>query len=136
MRGDQHLDMVIIGAGIGGVTTLYYARRAGLSALALEKQNVVGGLWAKLPAWQDIQNNRYDWALGNLPIEGEDSASVTANIRAWVRVRPARPLLRTCGTTRRMGLSIAEVDDADPKTEARRRRHPWTGQDADARYVR
>jgi len=84
MQGVERLDVVIIGAGIGGITALYYAKRAGLSALVLEKQDVVGGLWARLPAWQDIQNNRYDWALGNLPIEGEDSASVAENIRAWV----------------------------------------------------
>lgn len=84
MPGDQRLDTVVIGAGIGGITTLYHARRAGLSALALERQSTVGGLWPRLPAWQDIQNNRYDWTLGDLPIDGEDSASVSRNIRAWV----------------------------------------------------
>lgn len=84
MQDTQRLDVIVIGAGIAGVTALHYARRAGLSALALEKQHVVGGLWARLPAWQDIQNNRHDWALGNLPIDGEDSASVAKNIRAWV----------------------------------------------------
>jgi len=81
---EDTLDVMIIGAGIGGITSLYYARRAGLKALVLEKQKVAGGLWAQLPAWQDIQNNRYDWTLGNLPIQGEDSNSVAANIRAWV----------------------------------------------------
>ena len=83
-RPDEPLDLVIIGAGIGGVMALYYARKAGLSALVLERQDVVGGLWATLPAWQDIQFGRCDWTLGDLPIAGEDQASIRDNIQAWV----------------------------------------------------
>lgn len=84
MASTNALDVVVIGAGIAGVVALHYARRAGLQALALERQPVVGGLWARLPAWQDIQNSRHDWALADLPMDGEDAASVVANIRAWV----------------------------------------------------
>lgn len=91
MTTDRRWDVIIIGAGIGGVTALYYARRAGLRALVLERQSVVGGLWARLPAWQDIQNSRFDWTLGELPIAGEDSASVAANIRAWVETFDLAP---------------------------------------------
>jgi cation diffusion facilitator CzcD-associated flavoprotein CzcO len=78
------LDLIIIGAGIGGVIALYYARRAGLCARVLERQGVVGGLWAQLPAWQDIQCGRSDWTLGDLPIAGEDQASIRDNIESWV----------------------------------------------------
>ncbi len=78
------LDLLIVGAGVGGVIALYYARRAGLAAIVLEREPEVGGLWARLPAWQDIQFGRVDWTLGDLPIEGEDQASICANIRAWV----------------------------------------------------
>lgn len=80
----QPLDLLIIGAGIGGVIALHYARRAGLDVLLLERQGVVGGLWAQLPAWQDIQFGRHDWTLGDLPIAGEDQASIRDNIKAWV----------------------------------------------------
>jgi lysine/ornithine N-monooxygenase len=78
------LDVLIIGGGIGGVVALYYARKAGLRALVLERQSVIGGLWAQLPAWQDIQFGRIDWTLGDLPIAGEDQASIRDNIEAWV----------------------------------------------------
>lgn len=81
---DSALDLLIIGAGIGGVIALHYARTAGLSALVLERQSVVGGLWAELPSWQDIQFGRIDWTLGDLPIAGEDQASIRDNIQAWV----------------------------------------------------
>ncbi len=78
------LDLIIIGGGLGGVISLHYARQAGLKALLLEKQPVVGGLWAQLPAWQDIQINTCDWTLGDLPISNEYQSGIVANIRAWV----------------------------------------------------
>ena len=80
----EPLDLIIIGAGIGGVIALHYARKAGLDVLLLERQSVVGGLWAELPAWQDIQFGRHDWTLGDLPIAGEDQASIRDNIQSWV----------------------------------------------------
>jgi hypothetical protein len=81
---EQPLDLVIIGSGIGGVIALYYARKAGLNVRLLERQKVAGGLWAELPPWQDIQFGRLDWTLGDLPIAGEDQASIRDNIQAWV----------------------------------------------------
>ncbi len=81
---DRPLDVIVIGAGIGGVLALYYARKAGLDVLLLERQDMVGGLWAQLPPWQDIQFGRADWTLGDLPIAGEDQASIRDNIQAWV----------------------------------------------------
>jgi cation diffusion facilitator CzcD-associated flavoprotein CzcO len=98
---NEPLDLIIIGGGIGGVVCLYYAKRAGLNALLLEKQDVVGGLWARLPEWQDIQSPAKEWTLGDLPIEGEDQKSVLKNIQAWVdrfelasRIRLGEPVER------------------------------------------
>lgn len=78
------LDLLIIGAGIGGVIALYYARKAGLRVRLLERQTRIGGLWAALPPWQDIQFSRMDWTLGDLPIAGEDQGSIRDNVEAWV----------------------------------------------------
>lgn len=78
------LDVLIIGAGIGGVISLKYARDAGLRALALEKAAGAGGLWRDLPAWQDIQLASADWTLGAVPIGGHDQRAILANIEAWV----------------------------------------------------
>lgn len=83
-RAARPRDLIIVGAGIGGIVALHYAKKAGLDVLLLERQAVVGGLWARLPAWQDIQFGRLDWTLGDLPIAGEDQASIRANIEAWV----------------------------------------------------
>lgn len=87
-------DLLIVGGGIGGVVGLHYAKRAGLKVLLLEKQSVVGGLWAQLPAWQDIQINQNDWTLGDLPITATDQASIARNIRAWVDKFDLAPLMR------------------------------------------
>ncbi len=78
------LDLAIIGAGISGVIHLHCARQAGLSAVVLERQTGIGGLWRQLPAWQDIQISPVDWALGDLPMHGGTQPHVLANIQAWV----------------------------------------------------
>ena len=84
MRGSDEIDVAIVGGGPGGIIALYYARQAGLDAVVLERQDVVGGLWAQLPSWQDIQNREEDWTLGDIPIAGVDQPSIVANIRQWV----------------------------------------------------
>ena len=78
------LDLAIIGAGISGVIHLHCARQAGLSAVVLERQTGIGGLWRHLPSWQDIQISPYDWALGDLPMHGGAQPQVLANIESWV----------------------------------------------------
>jgi len=94
MRKGESLDLVIIGGGIGGVICLYYARKAGLNALLLEKQEEIGGVWARLPAWQDIQSPAKEWTLGDLPMDGEDQKSVQRNIQAWVERFGLAPRIR------------------------------------------
>lgn len=77
-------DVAIIGGGLAGVVALAYARKAGLNAIVLERQDRIGGIWRDLPAWQDIQISPMDWTLGNLPINGAMQPHILANIEAWV----------------------------------------------------
>ncbi|MGA8864120.1 MAG: NAD(P)-binding domain-containing protein [Gallionella sp.] len=94
MRSDKQLDLIIVGGGIGGIISLKYAKDAGLDVILLESGDAVGGLWRDLPAWQDIQFRKEDWTLGDLPISGEDQASILANIRAWVERFGLAPSIR------------------------------------------
>ena len=48
--------------------------RAGPDARLLEKEPVVGGLWAHLPAWQNIEQNRLQWRLCDISVDSEDQA--------------------------------------------------------------
>ena len=84
MSNAQTYDVIIVGGGIGGVVSLKYAKSAGVNALLLERSSGIGGIWRNLPPWQDIQFRREDWTLGDVPISGEDQASIVANIEAWV----------------------------------------------------
>jgi cation diffusion facilitator CzcD-associated flavoprotein CzcO len=84
MTGSDQTDVAIVGGGAGGIIALYYARQAGLKAILLETRDTVGGLWAQLPPWQDIQNREEDWTLGDIPIAGVDQPSILANIQQWV----------------------------------------------------
>ena len=77
------LDVVIVGAGIAGLVHLHYARQAGLAAQVLEAQPGLGGLWRKLPAWQDIQFSAVEWAVGELPLAGTLQPQILANLQAW-----------------------------------------------------
>lgn len=94
MQDGDTLDLIIIGGGIGGVISLYYAKKAGLKVLLLEKQGVAGGLWAQLPAWQDIQINPLDWTLGDIPISGACQPSIADNIQAWIEKFDLSSLMR------------------------------------------
>jgi choline dehydrogenase-like flavoprotein len=78
-------DALVIGAGLCGIIFLAYAREKGLSCLALEKGGDVGGIWSRLPAWQDIQNRRQDIALDGVPLDGVDQPAVHRYAREWVR---------------------------------------------------
>jgi cation diffusion facilitator CzcD-associated flavoprotein CzcO len=108
------LDVAIVGAGIGGVIALYYARRAGLRARVFEAQAGVGGLWRQLPSWQDIQIAAADWTLGDLPLAGTFQPQILANIQAWVeRFDLARDIALSTpvrATTRPGGWTLATPD--------------------------
>jgi hypothetical protein len=94
-------DVAIVGAGIAGVVHLAYARRAGLDAVVLEAQDGPGGLWRRLPAWQDLQIAPADWALGDVGLDAPFQPQVLANVQGWIDrfgladgIRHASPVLR------------------------------------------
>ena len=93
-RDHEGLDLLIIGGGIGGMICLKYALDAGLRARVLEREAGVGGIWRSLPAWQEIQSSKEEWALGDIPITGEDQASILQNIEAWVSRFDLSPHIR------------------------------------------
>jgi len=78
------LDLAIIGGGLAGLIHLHYARRAGLQALLLERESGVGGLWRRLPAWQDLQVSLADFVVGDLSLNGPMQPEVLAYIESWV----------------------------------------------------
>lgn len=88
-------DIIIIGAGIGGIICAKYAQDAGLSAIVLEKAPDTGGLWRVLPAWQDIQIRWQDWTFKNIPIDGVRQEDILKNIRAWVEQFQLQDKIRT-----------------------------------------
>src|SRR6186713_1831993 len=78
------LDLAIIGGGLAGLVHLRYARRAGLEALVLERESGVGGLWRRLPAWQDLQVSPADFVVGDFTLEGPMQPQVLAYVESWV----------------------------------------------------
>jgi cation diffusion facilitator CzcD-associated flavoprotein CzcO len=123
MEQARKLDLIIVGGGIGGIISLKYAKDAGLDVLLLERSARIGGLWRDLPPWQDIQIRREDWTLGDLPIAGEDQASVLGNIEAWVERFGLEPCIRV----------NSAVSNARPSA------HGWTvaagGHSYEAKYL-
>ncbi len=91
---EKPYDAIVIGAGICGVIFLAYARRHGLRCVVLEKQSDVGGLWYRLPRWQDLQNRRQDIAVDGVPLDGVDQPAVHRYVREWVRRFRLEPHIR------------------------------------------
>lgn len=87
-------DAIVIGAGLCGIIFLAYAKEVGLRCVALEKQSDVGGLWYKLPAWQDIQNRQQDIALDGVPLNGVDQPAMHEYAQEWVRRFELDPYIR------------------------------------------
>lgn len=87
-------DVIVVGAGICGVIFLKYARDQGLRCLALEKQDDVGGLWNWLPAWQDIQNRKEDFAINDVPLDGVKQPHIRQHVREWVQAYDLAPSIR------------------------------------------
>jgi len=84
MPDETPLDLAIVGGGIAGLIHLHYARRAGLEALLLERESGVGGLWRRLPAWQDLQVTPVDFIVGDLALAGPMQPQVLAYAESWV----------------------------------------------------
>jgi cation diffusion facilitator CzcD-associated flavoprotein CzcO len=84
MQSETPLDLAIIGGGLAGLIQLHYARRAGLQALVLEREGAVGGLWRRLPAWQDLQVSLADFVVGDFALAGPMQSQVLAYVESWV----------------------------------------------------
>jgi len=97
----ESYDTVVIGAGLCGIIFLAYARDNGLRCIVLEKQNDIGGLWYRLPPWQDLQNRRQDFAL-----DGLDQPAVHRYAREWVRRFALDPYIR-------LGCEVTDVSRID-----------------------
>ncbi len=105
--GDAPYDVIVVGAGICGVIFLKYALEQGLRCLVLDAQSEVGGLWAKLPAWQDLQNRKEDFAINDVPLDGVTQPFVQGHVLAWVTRYDLAPHIQLdCEVT-----SISRVDD-------------------------
>ena len=78
------VDVAVVGAGICGVIFARYATTAGLDTRVVEKQDDVGGLWNRLPAWQDIQNRVEDFAVNGIRLDGVRQPHVQRYVRRWV----------------------------------------------------
>lgn len=85
LTNSKPYDAIVIGAGITGIIFLAYARKQGLRCLLVDKQDDVGGLWNRLPPWQDIQNRKEDFAINGVPLEGVRQPDVVEHVRTWVR---------------------------------------------------
>ena len=84
MHDETPLDLAIVGGGLAGLIHLHYARLAGLRALVLERESDVGGLWRRLPAWQDLQVSPTDFVVGSFALEGPMQPQVLAYVQSWV----------------------------------------------------
>lgn len=84
MRDHTLLDVAIIGGGLAGLIHLHYARLSGLNALVLERESGVGGLWRRLPAWQDLQVCPADFCVGDLELPGATQPQVLRYAESWV----------------------------------------------------
>lgn len=84
MEQKNYFDIIIIGAGISGVVFLKYAKEYNFKCLVLEKQNGLGGLWNKLPYWQDIQNKRFDFTINKVPLQGVKQKNIQQFTESWV----------------------------------------------------
>lgn len=85
MNSVSKYDVIIIGGGVSGILFLRQAVQDGLRCVLLEKENELGGLWGKLPSWQDIQIRPEDWTLNGISIEGVTQPHILQNIREWTK---------------------------------------------------
>jgi hypothetical protein len=106
MSETERYDAVVIGAGISGVIFMAYARARGLRCIAFEKQSDVGGLWNRLPEWQDIQNRKEDFAINGVPLEGVRQPDIHEHVRAWVERYDLAPFIR-------LGCEVESVSRED-----------------------
>jgi hypothetical protein len=91
------LDAVIVGGGLGGVIMLAEAVQQGYTRiLLLERAESLGGLWARVPAWQTIQNHPLDFCLQGFTTRKSvwHARDVLHFIDEYARVQNLQPFIR------------------------------------------
>lgn len=91
------LDAVIVGGGLGGVCLLAEAVRQGITDILLvERAASLGGLWARLPAWQTIQNHPLDFCIQGFTTRKSvwQTRDVLHFIDEYVRAQKLEPFIR------------------------------------------
>lgn len=95
---DTILDAVIVGGGIGGIVMLAEGVAQGTTRiLLLERSGQLDWIWARLPAWQTIQNHPLDFCLqGFTTRKSVWCAGDVLHFRAdSVRVQRLEPFIRS-----------------------------------------
>ncbi len=94
---DAILDAVIVGGGIGGIAMLAEGVAQGTTRiLLLERSEQLGGIWARLPAWQTIQNHPLDFCLQGFTTRKRawHAGDVLHFLAEYVRVQHLEPFIR------------------------------------------
>ena len=125
-------DAVIVGGGLGGVFMLAEAvQQRYTNILLLERAQSVGGIWARVPSWQTIQNHPLDFCLQGFTTRKSIwyASDVLHFLAEYVRVQNLAPFIRCSRDVRECSWSddarcwILRVDSAlGPPEEIRCRR--------------
>ena len=104
---DSTCDVVIIGGGHNGLVAAGYLAKAGLSAVVLEKQSVLGGAAISAQSFKgiDAKLSRYSYLVSLLP------AQIIKDLELEVQLAPRRFGSFTPSATADQGLLI-DKDDA------------------------
>jgi phytoene dehydrogenase-like protein len=104
---DSTCDVVIIGGGHNGLVAAGYLAKAGLSAVVLEKQSVLGGAAISAQSFKgiDAKLSRYSYLVSLLP------AQIIKDLELEVQLVPRRFGSFTPSATAEQGLLI-DKDDA------------------------
>ena len=91
------LDAVIVGGGLGGVVMLAEAvQQRYTRMLLLERAASLGGLWARVPPWQTIQNHPLDFCIQGFTTRKSVwyARDVLHFIEEYARVQNLQPFIR------------------------------------------
>jgi hypothetical protein len=94
---DEILDAIIVGGGLGGVFMLAEAvRQQYTRILLLERDESLGGLWTRVPAWQTVQNHPLDFCLQGFTTRKNvwRASDVLHYVTEYVRVQNLQPFIR------------------------------------------
>ena len=82
---ENNFDVIVLGAGIGGLTAAALLARAGRDVLLLERGDAPGGVFG---AYRPAQGEgAYRFALGAAPLDGFEPGGPLADVASLLRVR-------------------------------------------------